>query len=268
MVSTKALAWAFASLFLVFACTGPVLGTETEEAADETEVGTADEATDLAIAEPHPLENLPPPSEDIQTIAVFPNNPEKTLPSGKVTEVLVGVYNGGSTTMNLTRIMGSLNMGWDFSYYVQNFTEVDYSVVLEPGAQASLSYPVQPHAKLPPRMFQLALTVCYKEIEEEGVYTMSTTFFNSTVEVTEAPSLVDVEMFSLYAVGGALLLLALFAGYRQLSKMGTKKKSRARATPYVETGTKADHLNNEWLQGTNFMSHEKKKSSKSKKKAA
>lgn len=164
--------------------------------------------------------------------------------------MLVGFRNGANEPYNVSAIMGSLNSPLDFSIYVQNFTHQTYGLQIEPADEGSFTYQFRPDPALHPREFTVALTVFYTSTS--GAMS-STTFFNSTIEIVEAPRTIDSEILFLWAM---LLASVGFAGYKAymvvMKLLGRKTgKKKGRSAP-------ADTTSDDWLQGTSVHAERKK----------
>ena len=127
-------------------------------------------------------------------------------------------------------MIGAFNSPFDFNYFIQNFTEIEYGVLVDPTEQTSIAYRMNPSPNLDPMPFQLAAVVFYTVDDE--LY--STTVFNSTVELYEPKSDFDAkQMFTYFAVT-AIIALVVLVVMRYISD--DKKRSK--------------YGDNEWLAGT------------------
>jgi hypothetical protein len=128
----------------------------------------------------HPLTNMPLPSEDVETSYYLPEHEDKKFPIGQVVTALCHFSNTGSTPVNITAIMGSLNSPFNFDFYIQNYSYKLIGMAVNPGEEISLDYQFQLHPNLEPSEYVVAHTVFY---ENERRQPFSTTFFNETVEL-------------------------------------------------------------------------------------
>lgn len=200
----------------------------------------------------HPLTNMPPPVPTVETAFVFPKYaaPKPQFPAGASVDVLVGFRNGANEPYNVTAIMGSLNSPLDFSIYVQNFTHQAYGLRVEPADEGSFLYTFRPDPALHPREFTVALTVFYTNAAGQM---SSTTFFNSTIEIVEAPRTIDSEILMLWAMLLGGVGFAVFKAYTFAMKLLGKKggKGKRRSVP-------VDTSSDDWLTGTALGAERKK----------
>lgn len=209
-----------------------------------------------AAAYKHPLTDMPPAHDGVETAFWFAKSPKTQFPAGQPGEVTVGFYNGAAEPLNISAIMGSLNSPFDFSFHVQNFTYQMYDAKLQPGGEVSLDYTFIPYGQLQPREFALALTVFYHT--DKQLY--SSTFFNGTVDITEPESLIDSQLIFLYlmalgavgAIGYTIYSYLMSAGIVKKPKRGPKKADVAKG--------EADA--SEWLKGTAYDQFQKAKAKK------
>lgn len=122
----------------------------------------------------HPLTDMPPPAEDVDTAHYFPEHPDHKFPIGEVVTALCHFSNEGSTFYNVSAIMGSLNSPFEFRHHFQNYSYKPFGIVVKPGEEVTFNYNFQLHAELEPVDYQLAITVFY----ESDKHAFSTTFFN------------------------------------------------------------------------------------------
>lgn len=122
----------------------------------------------------HPLTDMAPPSDDVQTSHYFPGHSDNKFPIGETVTALCYFSNEGGTFYNVSAIMGSLNSPMDFRHHFQNYSYKPVGMVVKAGEELSLQYNFQLHPDLEPVDYQLAITVFY-ESETES---FSTTFFN------------------------------------------------------------------------------------------
>lgn len=203
----------------------------------------------------HPLTDLPP-AGDIATKYHFFSHPDRQIPAGDKVKVSVGIHNNGIAPYNISAIMGSLNSPSDFRIFLLNFTQTLYFTVLPSEEELSVEYVFQPDPLLSPREFQVALTVFYEDLKG-GLF--STTFFNDTVGILEQKRLVDTDLIFMYLTLAALVALAGYYAHKQLVVMGFVKKSKKSVS--VSTGPKTD--DDDWIKGTSYEVHQKKKALRS-----
>ena len=84
------------------------------------------------------LTDMPESSPDVIVNGIFPKNADLEFPVGDVVDVLFGVVNEGQEPINVTAVAGSLNSPYDFNYYMQNFSEVNYNAIILEDEEISL----------------------------------------------------------------------------------------------------------------------------------
>uniref|UniRef100_A0A5B6YL31 Translocon-associated protein subunit alpha n=2 Tax=Davidia involucrata TaxID=16924 RepID=A0A5B6YL31_DAVIN len=197
------------------------------------------------------------PAPGVETVCVFPKNPSRLVAAGEESELLVGMKNEGESSVNVIAIKASVHLPFDHNLLVQNLSAQAFNnASVPPSAQATFPYIFAVSKFLQAGTFDLVGTIVY-EIDQSPY---QSTFYNGTIEVTEAGSLFSVESVFLCCLGIALLgLLGLWI--RGQIQHLSKKTKRA---PKVEVGTgTTDASMDEWLQGTAYT---QSLSSKSKKK--
>jgi translocon-associated protein subunit alpha len=122
----------------------------------------------------HPLTKMPRAAPGVDTSFLFPDHSEKNIPMAETVTLLCHFENNAKSALNITSIMGSLNVPTDFSFYVQNYTQKMLGVIVKPGEEITLEYKFKVDSELEPEKFRLAHTVFYET--DKNAY--STTFFN------------------------------------------------------------------------------------------
>lgn len=122
----------------------------------------------------HPLTDMPPSAEDVESSPFFPDHTDQKFPIGEVVTALCHFTNDGPTYYNVSAIMGSLNSPFEFSHHFQNYSYKSFGTVVKPGEEITFKYTFQLHKELEPVDYQLAITVFY----ESEQHSFSTTFFN------------------------------------------------------------------------------------------
>ncbi|CAL5222239.1 g4573 [Coccomyxa viridis] len=207
------------------------------------------------------LTDMPDSLPGVQTNFWFPEHSDLLFPAGAVVETVVGVHNGGSSTINITALAGSLNNAKAFSQHFQNFTAQEQHRLVGPGEEASLNFWFQPDATFPAREFQVALSMFYTA---ETGRQHATTFFNRTIDVVEPHAWVDFQAIFL-----VVLILAGIGGLGYLAYLGlvqsgwVKPRKAGRMTRKVET-KKKEVNSDEWLKGTYYNQGARKASLKAK----
>ncbi|KAL3843399.1 hypothetical protein ACJIZ3_000802 [Penstemon smallii] len=198
------------------------------------------------------------PAPGVETVCVFPKNPSKLVLAGEESELLVGIKNEGESTITVIAIQASVHLPFDHQYLVQNLSAQAFSnASVPPYTQATFPYIFGVSKFLQPGTFDLVGTIVY-EIDQ---HPYQSTFYNGTIEVTEAGGMFSVESVFLFCLGVALLGLLGFWIRNQIQNF-SKKTKRA---PKVEVGTTTtDASMDEWLQGTAYTQSQSNKSKKKK----
>ncbi|CAH1414393.1 unnamed protein product [Lactuca virosa] len=185
------------------------------------------------------------PSPDVETVCVFPKNSAKLVVAGQETELLIGMKNEGEQNVKVLAVYSSVHLPFDHKMLVQNLTTQTFNNASVPSlVQATFPYMFAVSKFLQPGTFDLVGTIVY----EIGEVPYQNTFYNGTIEVTEAGGLVSVETVFLVSLGFALLVLLGLWVRGQLQNL-SKKTKRVK----VEVGTKTvDASMDEWLQGTAY----------------
>ncbi|CAL5328954.1 unnamed protein product [Camellia sinensis] len=196
------------------------------------------------------------PAPGVETICFFRKNPSRSVAAGEEAELIVGMKNEGESIVNVIAIKASVHLPFDHSLLVQNLTsQVFNNASVPPSAQASFPYIFAVSKFLQPGTFDLVGTIVY-EIDQNPY---QSTFYNGTIEVTEAGGLVSVESVFLFFLGIALVGFLGIWIRGQIQHL-SKKTKRA---PKVEVGTKTtDASMDEWLQGTAYAQSLSNKSKK------
>lgn len=241
-------------ILLVLALCSHVAWAEDESFGNE---GQVDEEAQEAAEEEEEEEDLPIiPHPDIATTYAFPEYPTGQIQLGKEVVMLVGVTNTGDKTFNMTSITGSLNSPYDFSYYLQNFTDGVVKRPLTPGQKVTLVFTFKPKKNVEAMELQLSTVVNYEDEDKEKFATVA---YNRTTEFTEAGSEEDIQALLNYLIYGGISLLLGFIVF----------KSMFASKPVAKAGEKSD----DWLSAHASNAPKKKtvgspRSSKSKKPAS
>ncbi|EFA00653.1 translocon-associated protein subunit alpha [Tribolium castaneum] len=181
------------------------------------------------------------------------------LPAGVPVEFLVGFRNKGKEDFVLESLEASFRYPMDFNFYIQNFSAIGYSKVVQPEQEATLAYSFIPSEAFAGRPFGLNINLAYRDASgnsfQEAVY-------NETVQIIELEEGLDGETFFLYVflVAGVVLLLVI--GQQTLLSFGKKRITR-KAAP-VETGTSnPNNVDYDWLPKQTLATLNKEKSQKS-----
>ncbi|KAI3515268.1 hypothetical protein L1887_14091 [Cichorium endivia] len=197
------------------------------------------------------------PAPGVETVCVFPKNPSKVVVAGQETELLIGMKNEGDQNVKVLAVHASVHLPFDHRMLVQNLTTQAFNNASVPSSvQATFPYMFAVSKFLQPGTFDLVGKIVY-EIDQ---LPYENTFYNGTIEVTEAGGLVSIETVFLVSLGIGLLIFLGFWVHGQIQNLSKKSKK----SPKVETGTRSvDASMDEWLEGTAYT---QSKASKSKKK--
>ncbi|KAL2537723.1 Translocon-associated protein (TRelated to AP2) [Forsythia ovata] len=198
------------------------------------------------------------PAAGVETVCVFPRNPSKLAVAGEESELLVGIKNEGESYLNVIAIQATVHLPFDHQYLVQNLSAQAFNnASVPPSAQATFPYIFSISKFMQPGAFDFVGTIVY-EIDQNPY---QSTFYNGTIEVTEAGGLLSVESVFLFCLGIALLGLLGFWIRGRIQHFSKKTKR----SPKVEVGTgTTDPSMDEWLQGTAFTQSGSSKSKKKK----
>ncbi|XP_059647514.1 translocon-associated protein subunit alpha-like [Cornus florida] len=193
----------------------------------------------------------------VETICVFPKNPSRLVVAGEESELLVGMKNEGESSVNVIAIKASVNYPFDHRMLIQNLSSQAFNnASVPPSGQAAFPYIFSVSKFLQAGTFDLVGTIFY-DIDQNPY---QSTFYNGTIEVSEAGSL-GIESIILFVLGitlVALLGLWIRSQIQHLSK-------KAKRAPKVEVGTRTtDSSMDEWLQGTAYTQSVSIKSKKKK----
>ncbi|KAI3824806.1 hypothetical protein L1987_06277 [Smallanthus sonchifolius] len=193
------------------------------------------------------------PAPGVETLCVFPKNPAKSVVAGQETELLVGMKNEGEQSVNVLAVHASVHLPFDHRMLVQNLSVMSFNNASVPASiQATFPYIFAVSKFLQPGTFDLVGTITY-EIDQ---HPYQNTFYNGTIEVTEAGGLVSVETVFLVSLGLALLVLLGLWVRTQLQFLSKKTKKITK----VEVGTRTvDASMDEWLQGTAYTQSQSNK---------
>lgn len=226
---------------------------EEEEATVETDDGAAEETatetesavTDKGGEEEDDDDEKPitsSPDADTYNLFIKPVV-SSDLPAGKGVRVLVGFTNNGKKNFVIDTMEASFRYPQDFTFYIQNFTNVHYNQVIEPKRQASFEYEFIPNEALHARPFGLVININYQD-EDGNIF--QTAVFNETVNIVEADDGLDGETFFLYVFLTAVIVLVLVGAQQLLASLGRKTRT-IKPRVSVELGTEKNDVDYEWL---------------------
>jgi hypothetical protein len=201
-----------------------------------------------------------PAPDTIETRVWFPDSPTREFVVGKHIAAVIGVRNTGDEGFNTTVIQANLALLSDPSGNVMNFTGNSLEMPeLQKDEEVTFQYFMPLHPSLPTRSFYLNINL-YSQGANADVFFVKQAF-NSTIDLIEEPTWIDLQLLGLYAVfAGVIGLVAWglrdFAVERGLlgsQASTTKNSSRAKSsTVKRKTSNKkaAPADQNEWLAGT------------------
>ncbi|XP_021775890.1 translocon-associated protein subunit alpha-like [Chenopodium quinoa] len=189
----------------------------------------------------------------VETAYVFPKNSGKVVTAGEESEVLIGIKYDGDASFSVVAIHASVHLPYDHRLLVQNLTaQVFNNASVPSSAQATFPYVFAVSKYLQPGSFDLVGSIVY-EIDKTPY---QSTFFNGTIEVTEASGPLTIETVFLVMLAFSLVA-ALGLWIRGQLQRFSKKSKKA---PKVEVGTRStDASLDEWLQGTAYTQANKLK---------
>ncbi|TNN44479.1 Translocon-associated protein subunit alpha [Liparis tanakae] len=135
----------------------------------------------------------------------------------------------GSQEFTVQSLEASFRYPQDFQFYIQNFTALPLSTVVQPQTQASFEYSFIPAQPMAGRPFGLVILLNYLDTEGNG---FQTAIYNQTVTIIELDEGMDGETIFLYIFLVGLVSLMLFGVY-QVLETRTKKRISAK----IEKGT-------------------------------
>ncbi|KAM4588199.1 translocon-associated protein subunit alpha-like [Odontesthes bonariensis] len=194
-----------------------VLVEEDQMQNSEGDEDDSDEAADKLTAS-HP---------DADTTIIFTTGEE--FPANEIVRFLVGFSNKGSQTFTVQSLEASFRYPQDFQFFIQNFTALPLSTVVQPQAQASFEYSFIPAQPMAGRPFGLVILLNY--IDTEGSV-FQTAIYNQTVTIIEREEGLDGETMFLYVFLIGLVALVVFGLYQVL-----ESRTRRRISVKVEKGT-------------------------------
>ncbi|XP_068450549.1 translocon-associated protein subunit alpha-like [Clinocottus analis] len=193
-----------------------VLVEEDQMQPMEGEEEDSDEADKQVLSHP-----------DVDTTILFVTGEE--FPADEIVRFLVGFTNKGSQDFTVQSLEASFRYPQDFQFYIQNFTALPLSTVVQPQAQASFEYSFIPAQPMAGRPFGLVILLNYLDTEGNG---FQTAIYNQTVTITELEEGLDGETMFLYIFLVGLVSLVLFGVYQFL-----ETRTKKRLSVKVEKGT-------------------------------
>uniref|UniRef100_A0A8L0DLI4 Translocon-associated protein subunit alpha n=1 Tax=Oncorhynchus mykiss TaxID=8022 RepID=A0A8L0DLI4_ONCMY len=170
------------------------------------------------------------------------------FPANEIAKFLVGFTNKGSQDFTVHSLEASFRYPQDFQFYIQNFTALPLSTVVQPQQQASFEYSFIPAQSMAGRPFGLVILLNYQDSEGNG---FQMAIYNQTVTIVELEEGLDGETMFMYIFLTGLVVLAIFGMYQVL-----ESRTRKRLPVKVETGTGGmNDVDISWIRQTlNIMS--------------
>lgn len=215
---------------------------EDDEATVETEATDENQEDPSEVADQDEEEGLKPhPDADSYTLFTKPSNPLE-LPAGKQVRIMVGFTNKGSSEFQVDSMEASFRYPQDYSFFLQNFTTINFGSIVEPKRQATFEYGFIPNEAFSSRPFGLAVLLNYKDTEGN---VFQNVVYNETIQVVEADEGLDGETFFLYVFLAAIVVLMIVGAHQVLGSFGKKRMSKPRQP--VEMGTQNSDIDYDWL---------------------
>ncbi|KAM7401922.1 hypothetical protein PAMP_017199 [Pampus punctatissimus] len=164
---------------------------------------------------------------DADTTIIFMTGEE--FPANEIVRFLVGFTNKGSQDFTVQSLEASFRYPQDFQFYIQNFTALPLSTVVQPQAQASFEYSFIPAQPMAGRPFGLVILLNYLDTEGN---VFQTAIYNQTVTITEKEEGLDGETMFMYIFLVGLVALMLFGMYQVLDS-----RTKKRLSVKIEKGT-------------------------------
>ena len=201
-------------LALLYVAHNPALAQDDEDEVDDDELEAEDveedEDEDADSGSVHPLTDMEGPSPDVLTTYILPElGDDLRVPVGEDVSIILGFINDVKTdsdggSMKVKAITGSLTSVRNPSAYIQNFTVLAFNPVeiVDAGAEMSFEYLFRVDSGVDLQPSQLALTVFYEGLDEDGApVDFTSTFFNETVMLHEDnKSFLLVDVIGTYAI--------------------------------------------------------------------
>ncbi|KAG7478281.1 hypothetical protein MATL_G00079040 [Megalops atlanticus] len=197
---------------------------EEEVLADDAQVSDSD-ADDDADEDSAGTDVTSHPDAD--TTIIFVTGEE--FPANEIVKFLVGFTNKGSQDFIVRSLEASFRYPQDYQFYIQNFTALPLSTVVQPQRQASFEYSFIPAQPMAGRPFGLVILLNYQD-SEGNVF--QNAIYNQTVTISELDEGLDGETMFMYVFLAGLVSLLLFGIYQVL-----ESRTRKRVPVKVETGT-------------------------------
>ncbi|XP_028132497.1 translocon-associated protein subunit alpha [Diabrotica virgifera virgifera] len=232
------------------------------EVDSDVEATTPDEEVD------EDTKSLSSPYADTTLLFVKPESTgasQLEIPAGLPVEFLVGFRNKGDQDFVVDTLEASFRYPMDFNFFIQNFSAVGYSKIVQPEEEATFLYSFLPAEAYAGRPFGLNILLNYHDASGNA---FQEAVFNETVQIVELEEGLDGETFFLYVFLAAGVVLLLVIGQQTLLSVGKKRSGgsggSSRKSAPVETGTNnPNNVDYDWLPKQTLASLNKEKLQKS-----
>jgi len=218
-----------------------VEGEDDGEATVETDDGTA-EVTPPEKEEEEEEASVTA-SKDANTVILFTQPKGTDFPAGTTVKFLVGFTNNAEHDFVIDTMEASFRYPQDYSFYIQNFTNVRYERVVEASRQATFEYALAISETFHARPFGLVVNLNYHDAD--GKY-FQDAVFNETIQIIEPDEGLDGETFFLYVFLIAVAVLVLVGVQQALAGFSKKRLSKPRQPIEMGTQSKGD-VDYDWL---------------------
>eukprot|EP01100_Stratorugosa_tubuloviscum_P009039 TRINITY_DN378_c0_g1_i1.p1 TRINITY_DN378_c0_g1~~TRINITY_DN378_c0_g1_i1.p1 ORF type:complete len:208 (-),score=80.51 TRINITY_DN378_c0_g1_i1:159-782(-) len=156
-----------------------------------------------------------PTSDYVKTKWLLPKSTSQSVTELEEVELLLGVHNSGNNPVSITNLMVTV-----FRYHSQNYTFGPLKMHVYPGEYSSFSFYFTP-SEFEPQQYGIIGRVYYK-IDDKSY---SSVFANSTIEIKETASSVNIRIFFV-----TFVLIGLIAGGAYGVKYYVKQKQSKQPT--------------------------------------
>merc|ERR1712002_265298 len=207
--------------------TDPDVAVDEEEDEEEVLVEEDQIQTSEGDEDDSEADKLMTSHPDADTTIIFVTGEE--FSANEIVRFLVGFTNKGSQDFTVQSLEASFRYPQDFQFYIQNFTALPLSTVVQPQAQASFEYSFIPAQPMAGRPFGLVILLNYLDTEGN---VFQTAIYNQTVTITEKEEGLDGETIFMYIFLVGLVALMLFGMYQVLDS-----RTKKRLSVKIEKGT-------------------------------
>ncbi|KAL0480436.1 translocon-associated protein subunit alpha [Acrasis kona] len=180
-------------------------------------------------------------SPDVGVYSFLPSIHDNTIEVGKSADVLMGFTNNGDRPFNVQYIRGYLVSPVDPTHILYNFTGTPVNVTVEAEEVATLLYRFKTNPQMDAREFGVVVDVFYLNEDRD---TFATTFFNRTLNFTEASEGIDAKNIFSYLFLFIMLGLLGFGAFKLASQTQSYKKYFGAPKKVTSTVTTTSVSNN------------------------